>query len=193
MDSPTTCGPPPLAAVYTDLPTAVTAIQDHAKANGYALFIRNSKPKRVIYACDRYGKPQSKPKNPAIHDSKRREGSRSKKCDCQMKLAIERDETTGKWEVVILEGIHNHEPSAAPAAHPAHRIAALGPDTHAQVERLALAGLNNAQILAVVRQESPSILLSQKDISNLVVKCTVGVLGRRVEIAGSGVEIAQPF
>jgi len=47
-----------------------------------------------------------------------------------MKLAIERDETTRKWEVVILEGIYNYKPSAAPAAYSAHRIAALGPNTH---------------------------------------------------------------
>ena len=71
MDSPTTYGPPPPAAVYTDLPTTVTTIQDYTKANRYTLFIRNSKPKYVIYAYDRYSKPQSKPKNPTIYDSKR--------------------------------------------------------------------------------------------------------------------------
>lgn len=142
MDLSNTCGPPPLAAVYTDLSTAVTAIQRHAKANGYALCKRDSRPKRIVYTCDRYGKAQSRPKNLELHESKRRE-ARSKKCDCRMKVALEKDELSNQWELVILEGSHNHEPSTAPAAHPAYRIAALDPQVYAQVERLALAGLNN--------------------------------------------------
>ena len=43
MDAPTPCGPPPPEAVYTDLNTAVAAIQSHAQQNGYALFKRDAK------------------------------------------------------------------------------------------------------------------------------------------------------
>ena len=42
--APTPCGPAPSEAVYTDLSTAVAAIQAHAKANGYALFRRDAHP-----------------------------------------------------------------------------------------------------------------------------------------------------
>ena len=37
MDTPHVFGPPPLEAVYTDLDTAVAAIQGYAKLHGYAL------------------------------------------------------------------------------------------------------------------------------------------------------------
>jgi hypothetical protein len=76
-----TYGPPPPAAVYAELSTTITAIQGHAKCNGYALFKRDTKPNRIIYTYDRYGKPVARLKNPDLYDSKRRTGSRSKKCD----------------------------------------------------------------------------------------------------------------
>ena len=94
MDSPKACGPPLSEATYADLTTAAASISEHAKSNGYALFKRSSKQRRVIYACDQAGKPQARAKNPNIHKSKRREGSRSKKCDCQMKVALKLDQIT---------------------------------------------------------------------------------------------------
>jgi hypothetical protein len=61
MDSlmPQPCGPP-LTTIYADITTAVTALQSHAKAHGYALFKRDSQPPKrestnIIYACDREG------------------------------------------------------------------------------------------------------------------------------------------
>jgi len=168
MDLSKACGPPPTAAIYTDLSTAVAAIQAHAKCNGYALFKRDSRPLRVVYACDRYSKPQARAKNPDIHESKQWKGSRSKKCNCQMKVALKRDEISGSWELEVIQGLHNYEASADPTAHPAYRIAALDPRIYAQVENLALSGLNNAQILAVIYRESLSVLLLSRDVSNLV-------------------------
>jgi hypothetical protein len=81
--APTPCGPAPPVAVYTQLSTAIAAIQTHAKAHSYALFKRDSKPKgphpiRLVYACDRAGKPQSKEKRPNIDESKRRRGVATK-------------------------------------------------------------------------------------------------------------------
>lgn len=69
-------------------------------------------------------------------------------------------------------------PSAAPAAHPAHRIAAAGLVVRDKVNTLGRSGLSNSQILTVIRQEDPSVLLSQKDASNIVQK------GRLVELGG---------
>ena len=94
MDSLRACGPPLSEATYADLITAAASILEHTKSNGYALFKRSSKQRRVIYACDRAGKSQARAKNPNIHESKRREGSRSKKCDCQMKVALKLDQIT---------------------------------------------------------------------------------------------------
>jgi hypothetical protein len=76
MDSLTACGPPPSEATYADLTAAAASISEHAKSNRYVLFKRSSKQRRVIYACDQARKPQTKAKNPNIHESKRRERSR---------------------------------------------------------------------------------------------------------------------
>ncbi len=81
-----TCGPPPPTAVYTNLPTVIELIQAHAKANGYALFKCNTSKNQIVYASDRYGKPQAKPKKEEVHKSKRHKGSRSKKCNCKVKV-----------------------------------------------------------------------------------------------------------
>jgi hypothetical protein len=164
----TACGPPPPEAVYADLSTAIAAIQGHAKCNGYALFKRDGKPNRIVYACDRYGKPEAKAKNPDLHDSKKRAGSRSKKCGCQMRVALKKDQITGSWQLEVLKGAHNHNASADPSAHPTYRIAALDPAIRAQIESLAVSGLGNAQILAVLHHQHPEVILSQKDISNIV-------------------------
>ena len=91
MDSPRAYGPPPPEAVYTDLDTAIAAIQGHAKCNGYALCRGDRKARRIVYTCDRYGKPQDKTKSSTVHTTKRRPGSGSKKCGCTMRLELKQD------------------------------------------------------------------------------------------------------
>ena len=104
MDHPTVYGPLPSEAIYTDISTAVAAIQGHAKCNGYALCKHDSRPSRVVYVCDQYGKPQAKPKNPDIRKSKIRGGSRSKKCNCRMKAVLKRDAISQHWQLEVTEG-----------------------------------------------------------------------------------------
>ena len=94
IDSPKAYGPSSSEAMYADLTTAAASISEHTKSNRYALFKRSSKQRRVIYTCDRARKPQTKAKNPNIHESKRQERSRNKKCDCQIKIALKLDQIT---------------------------------------------------------------------------------------------------
>ena len=178
---PKDCGPPPPAAVYPDILTAFSALQAHARAHGYALFKRDSQPPkvptRVIYACDREGKGDSRAKNPNIHEQRRRQGTRSKKCGCKMRIALKRDLISGQWEVQIIEGSHNHLASADPSAHPAHRLAALSSEIKAYIESLVCSGLSNAQILGIIRQKhGMDVLLAQKDVSNLAQKTRLKLL-----------------
>jgi hypothetical protein len=170
MSLPTSlsCRPAPSEAIYPDIPTALAAIQAHAKANGYAFFRRDGKPKRVVFVCDRAGKYDPKSKHPNTHTSKQRAKTGTKKCDCQMRIALSLDDISGSWKLKVLEAIHNHGQSADPAAHPAHRIASTRPEIRAQIDSYAKAGLSTAQILTLLRQDLPGVLLSQKDISNIV-------------------------
>ena len=85
-----------------------------------------------------------------------------------MKVALERDNILEHWQVKVIVGVHNHEPSADPSAYFTYRITALDPQTTAQIKSLVLSGLNNAQILTVVRQNDPSAILISRDISNMV-------------------------
>ncbi len=78
----TACGPPPPAAVYADLFYWNCCYSWDAKCNGYALFKRDGKLKRIVYACDRCNKLEAKAKKPDLHNSKKRAGIRSKKCGC---------------------------------------------------------------------------------------------------------------
>ena len=85
-----------------------------------------------------------------------------------MKVALKLDKVTQQWQLEVLEGVHNHESSADPSAHPTYRITALDPSVYTQIESLALSGLNNAQILAVIWRQYSTVILAQKDVSNIV-------------------------
>ena len=102
MESSSKCGPPPSEATYSDLTTAFSTIQEHAKCNGYAPFKRDVKPSRVVCVCDRYGRPQTKGKDPKIHESRKRQNTGSKKCNCTIKVALEKDNISGSWQLRVL-------------------------------------------------------------------------------------------
>ncbi len=139
-----TCGPPPAAAVYAELSTIITTIQEHVKYNRYALFKHDTKLNRIIYTCNRYSKLVARLKNPDLYDSKRRTGSRSKKYDYQIKVALIKDKITGSQQLQVLKGDHNHNASTDPSAYPMYRITALDPIIRAQIESLAVSRLRNA-------------------------------------------------
>ena len=66
--APKDCGPSLPEAVYPGIPTGFAAVQAHTKGNKYSFFIRDIQPNKgnltkVIYACDRARRSQSKAKN----------------------------------------------------------------------------------------------------------------------------------
>ena len=99
-----------------------------------------------------------------------------------MRIALQLDEISNTWEVEVLESTHNHGPFAAASAHPAHRIASISPFIYAQIKTLASTGIGNAQILSTIRQENPTALLSQKDVSNIVQKARIQQLNGKTPI-----------
>jgi hypothetical protein len=173
---------PPPEAIYPDRDTAFQAIQLHAKDHGYAVLKRSTKPSRVIVACDRAGQYQAKGKDPAIHPSRQRKATGSKKCECLMKVEIRLDSLSSQWMVQVLQGAHNHRPLAAPSAHPAHRIAALNPATRAQIGTLAQAGLKPSQVLTVLRTADLEITLNMPDVGNITQKIRLQELNGRTPI-----------
>jgi hypothetical protein len=159
---------PPPEAVYPDPTTAFNAIQLYAKGQGYAFIKLNKKPSRLLFACDRSGNYDSKGKDPTVDKSKQRKNTGSKKCGCLMKVGLHLDRLSNQWILEVLYKAHNHGPSAAPTAHPAHRIAAITLDTRAHISGLSHNGLTISQILSTLRTTYPKLRLLAKDISNIV-------------------------
>jgi hypothetical protein len=172
----------PPEAVYPDIDTGFAAIQAHAKAHGYALVQRDKKATRVLYTCDRAGKYDSKGKNPNVHISRQRKNTGSKKCECLMRVVLRLDQISSTWSLKVLETTHNHGPSIAVTAHPAHRIAALAPDTRVLISTLSCSGLLPAQILTTLRDSDLDISLIPKDIANLTQKHKLDELNRKTPI-----------
>jgi hypothetical protein len=183
---------PPPEATYPDIATAFAAIQTHAKAHGYAVFQRDKRANKVVYTCDRAGQYDSKGKDPHTHSTKRRKGTGSKKCGCLMKVILRLDKVLNTYTLEVLEALHNHGPSAATVAHPAHRVAALVPETRAQISSLTSAGFLPGQILTALREADPEVTLISKDIANLAQK------SRREELNGLApiqwlLQVISPF
>jgi hypothetical protein len=84
-----------------------------------------------------------------------------------MKVVLRLDQVSNNWSLEVLEATHNHGPSTAVTAHPAHRIAALLPETRALISTLSRSRLSPSQILTTLRQSDPEIPLVPKDIANI--------------------------
>jgi hypothetical protein len=177
--TPSTCGPPPPEALYTDLAALFASIQAFARVNGYALVIRDRQQGKVVYTCDRAGKYQSKSKRNDVHPSKQR-NSASKKCGCKMKVVAKAE--GDEWRLKVIEPSHNHDASAAPVAHPAHRMAALDPEIRAQILSKAYSGIKNAQILSSLQIEHPQVLVTSSDITNIIQAARLQSLAGRTPI-----------
>ena len=173
---------PPPEAVYPDVTIASKALQEHVKGSGYAFFRRSSKLARVLYTCDRAGKYDPRGKGPATHRTKQRINTGSKKCDCLIRVELRLDSISRYWSVRVLEPAHNHGPSAAPTAHPAHRLAALQPDTRASICNMSQAGLLPSQILTTLRTTDPAITLVPSDITNITQQARTEELGGKTPI-----------
>jgi hypothetical protein len=61
---------PPTEAVYSDLDTAIKAIQLHAKEHGYTVSKYDRKALRLVLACDRAGQYRANGKDLEVHASR---------------------------------------------------------------------------------------------------------------------------
>jgi hypothetical protein len=87
-----------------------------------------------------------------------------------MRVVLHLDPISHNWSVTVPDPEHNHSPSGAITAHPAHIIAALAPDTRAYINSLSRSGLLPTQVLTTLRDSIPEISLTPRDIANLTQK-----------------------
>jgi hypothetical protein len=102
-----------------------------------------------------------------VHESKRRQTG-SKKCGCLMRVELHLDSMSSQWILQVLEGAHNHGPSAAAISHPVHRSTTLIPDTRAQISGFVQSGQSTCQNLTNLHTSDPRMPFIAKDISNIV-------------------------
>ncbi|CZT48203.1 uncharacterized protein RSE6_08869 [Rhynchosporium secalis] len=93
------CGPAPPIAIYSDIPTGFTAIQAYARAHGYTLRQRDIRLFRALFVCDCAGKYDPKGKQLDVDTSKRRKDTRSKKCDCQIRVTLMKDRASEQYSL----------------------------------------------------------------------------------------------
>ena len=95
----------PPEAVYPDVDTAFTAIQAHAKENGYAFCRYSRKASRVVFTCNCAGKYNLKGKDPNTHSSRQRQSTGTKKTGCLIKVVLRQDRVSSNWSLKVLEAI----------------------------------------------------------------------------------------
>ena len=159
------CGPALPEAYFTDLTLLYMSIQAFTRENGYAFTVRDKQANRVVYMCDRGGSYQSKGKKPEVHPSKQRNGI-IKKCNYKIKVTAKRDGE--RWRVQVIEDTHNHNAFTSAIAHPAHRIRTLDLQIRNLILSKAKAGIRIAHIFTLFRLEDSSILITSKDIANII-------------------------
>ena len=83
--------------------------------------------RKVVFGCQwgKYDAFKALKVNPEVHESKRRKGTSSSKCNCPFRIVAIEDPVTLKWKAFIKEEHHNHDPSSEPTSHPSHRRAGI--------------------------------------------------------------------
>ena len=147
-------GPAIAEAIYKDPPTVKDALQAHAAQNGYSISVQSSSERRVFYMCSKSGSYDSKGKDLATHESKRRKNTSTMKTDCKHRyVAWKVDEG---WKLEVLDNNHNHGAVAALSALPQHRVAAMTTEERALLRDMSALNHSPTQILDAIRKKNPS-------------------------------------
>jgi len=169
---PTDLEPGPLGpafdkAIYNDSSTIKTALQAHAKVNGYAISCNSSLPTRVVYVCSKSGNYDARNQG-LVHESKCRKGTGTTKTNCKYRVAAKLIVGTNQWQVTVLNNEHNHDAVISPTALPHHRTSSLTVEEYARLKEMSILGHSPSAILSALRFANPELLLVQRDVYNLL-------------------------
>ncbi|KAN0072499.1 hypothetical protein V8E54_009428, partial [Elaphomyces granulatus] len=81
------------------------AYRQHALGKGYGVVKVDRRVQKALKV------------NPEVHESKRRKGTSSSKCNCPFRIVAIEDPVTLKFKAFIKEH-HNHDPSSEPTSYP---------------------------------------------------------------------------
>jgi hypothetical protein len=182
MEPPSKNNPGPLGtpfqedAQFDTWESVGIALQAHAKAYGYALIKRDTRRDAtskainlVIWVCNKAGKYDDKCKNKSLA-GKTRQTTGSQKCECPHRVQAKMDKISGQWTVQTKNQTHNHGPFATASGYTQHRTRALGQSDYEYIRSTAATGARPSEILSGLRQKNKDVVLTPKDISNILQK-----------------------
>ena len=149
---------------YATLGDLNAALRAFAADNGFAIVVRSSSPRYLLYICDR-GRPYDDRRD--LTDATRQRHTSSRMCGCAVKILC-RLGLDGQWTAVSTgaNAVHNHGRSVHMTAHPSLRR--LLPEVYDQVASLRSSGLTPGGILRALKHERPDSLITLQDVSNAV-------------------------
>src|SRR5947209_7661064 len=124
-------------AIYDSPSTVKTALQAHAKVNGYTISCNSSVPTRVVYVCSKSGNYDARNQG-LVHESKHRKGTSTTKTNCKYRVAARLivGTTPNQWQVTVLNNEHNHDAVISPTALPHHRTSSLAEEEYVKLKEL---------------------------------------------------------
>jgi len=107
--------------------------------------------------------------NPEVHESKRRKGTSSSKCNCPLRIVAIEDPVTLKWKAFIKEEHHNHDPSSEPTSHPSHRRAGIANLSESSKQMVDILRLRNTPVSTVLAQlgDMAGVKVTSKGLCNM--------------------------
>lgn len=152
--------------IYDTIEEAKATIQADAKAKGYEIATKRSHPdritnelRRVVLVCSRgvtyKARPSKKPRD---------RNTSTIKCDCPWEIRVLRLKEHKKWEVVVIDASHNHEPAEEASALPGHRRRELN-EVLDVIEQSARQ--TPAEIVDRFRKSNQGTTIQLKDIYNV--------------------------
>ena len=158
---------PDIPFFYNTLEEAKVSVQADAKAKGYEVSTKRSYPdrrtgevRRVDLVCSRGTTYKAR-----SSDKSRARDSNTIKCDCSWEVRIIKfkTDTPSKWQLIVIDSSHNHEPADQPSALRGHR--------HREINTLLeevdqLKTLTPAEIVDKFKANNPGTTIQPKDIYN---------------------------
>lgn len=156
----------PFDQVYDSREGMLTTLCNYAVSQGYAITtISSNTGRNITLGCHRSGQYTDRINAP--EGAKRRKTS-TKRIGCTFRLyasITSAKNSDGKWHIKVRNPDHNHEPEDNMIAHPAART--INQEQRDTIWHLLEQGTPPRQIIGLIKNSDPSVLITPKDVHNL--------------------------
>lgn len=142
----------------------MTSLRQHAISQGYSITTKSSTlgGKRYYLQCDRGGLYRDRVNAP---EGAKRQKTSTRLIGCPFLLYASLIAKANQWKLLVKHPGHNHNPDNNMIAHPEARK--LSDHQRTIIRDLSLVGTSPRQIIRVLKQQDPNILVVPRDIYNV--------------------------